>query len=272
MAIIGVLCFLFCFRLTKEYVYSDQKVKRNPLQDLWSMFSNSQWWVMAIATLIIMTRGAMQGGTKPYFVDYYLITDNLPAWLSWFMASTSSKLSAFLSLTMLAGVGGAVTANWLVKRYCKVTVMKFALLGTVGMNLLLFLIQRDAVLSALALVMLSNFFHMMFVPLLFSAIPDTVDFGLRMKGKGAMAMFCAGHLFVLKMGNAFGGWLTGHMLDWFGYVANVEQTERALEGILLAFAGSSVVAALLVILCLQFYRLTRGWEQKPEFAARAGVP
>jgi hypothetical protein len=36
------------------------------------------------------------------------------------------------------------------------------------------------------------------------------------------------------MGNAFGGWLNGHMLDWFGYVPNVEQSERALTGILLA--------------------------------------
>lgn len=262
LAIIGVVCFLYCFKLTKEYVYSDQQVKRNPWQDLLSMFSNSQWLILAIATLIIMTRGAMQGGTKPYFVDYYLITDNVSGWLAWFMASTSSKLSAFLSLTMLAGVGGAVMANRLVKSYCKVTVMKVALAGTVCMNALIFLIPRDAVLSALILVMLSNFFHMMFVPLLFSAIPDTVDFGLRMKGRGAMAMFCAGHLFVLKIGNALGGWLTGHMLAWYGYVANVEQTERALQGILLAFAGSSVVAALLVIVCLLFYRLTRGWQER----------
>jgi GPH family glycoside/pentoside/hexuronide:cation symporter len=272
MAIIGVLCFLGCFKLTKEYVYTDQKQgKHNPLQDLGSMFTNSQWWIMALATLIIMTRGAMQGATKPYFVDYYLITDNLPVWLSWFMGSTSSRLSAFLSLTMLAGVGGAVTANMLVKNYCKVTVMKIALLGTITMNGLLFLISRDAVLTALILVMLSNFCHMMFVPLLFSAIPDTVDYGMKTRGRGAMAMFCAGHLFVLKAGNAFGGFLTGHVLGWFGYQANVEQTDQALRGILYSFAGSSVVAALLVILCLHFYRLTRGWERRPEFVVAEGV-
>jgi GPH family glycoside/pentoside/hexuronide:cation symporter len=75
-------------------------------------------------------------------------------------------------------------------------------------------------------------------------------------------MFCAGHLFVLKLGNAFGGFLTGHLLGWFGYEANVEQTEQALRGILIAFAGSSIVAALLVIVCLQFYRLTRGWQDR----------
>lgn len=263
MAVIGVLCFLLCFRLTKEHVYPDAEPRqRSVWRDLGAMFTNSQWLIIALATLIIMTRGAMQGAAKPYFVNYYLITDHLPTWLRWFMGSTSSKLSAFLSMTMLAGVAGAVTANFLGRSWCKVRVMKLALSGTVVMNALLFLMPRDAVLAALLIVMLSNFFHMIFLPMMFSTVPDTVDYGLRCFGRGAMAMFCAGHLFVLKLGNALGGFLTGHLLDWFGYQPNVAQGARALTGIMMAFAGSSIIAALLVLICLQFYRLTRGWQSR----------
>jgi GPH family glycoside/pentoside/hexuronide:cation symporter len=263
MALIGVLCFLLCFKLTREHVYPDANTpKRNVFEDLGAMFSNSQWLVIAIVTLIIMTRGAMQGATKPYFVDYYLITDNLPPWLAWFMGSTSAKLSAFLSMTMLAGVAGAISANFLVRHLCKVTVMRLAMLATIIMNVSLFLIPRDAVLAALLILMVSNFFHMMFIPMLFSTVPDTVDFGMRTVGRGAMAMFCAGHLFVLKLGNAFGGFFVGHVLGWFGYQANVAQTERALNGIMIAFAGSSIAAAILVLICLQFYRLRRGWQDR----------
>ena len=261
MAIIAVVCFLLCFRFTKEHIPPDpHEQKRKPWDDFRAMLTNSQWLIIGLATLIIMTRGAMQGAAKPYFVNYYLVTDHMPAWLAWFMGSSSSRLSAFLSLTMLAGVAGAVCANWLSRHRCKVSVMKLSLVGTVVINGLLFLIPRDAVLLALLLVMLSNFFHMMFVPMLFSTVPDTVDYGLHLSGKGAMAMFCGGHLFVLKLGNALGGFLAGHMLAWFGYQANVEQSERALTGIIGAYAGSSIVAALLVLGCLQFYRLTRGWQ------------
>jgi GPH family glycoside/pentoside/hexuronide:cation symporter len=268
MAVIAVFCFVLCFRFTKEYIQADpNQPKRKVLEDLGAMFSNSQWIIIAVATLIIMTRGAMQGASKPYFVNYYLITDHMPAWLEWFMGSSSSRLSAFLSLTMLAGVGGAVVANRLVRSWCKVSVMRLALVGTITMNVLLFLIPRDAVLTALLILMFSNFFHMMFVPMLFSTVPDTVDFGLRTVGKGAMAMFCAGHLFVLKLGNAFGGFFTGHMLGWFGYQANVEQTDRALNGIMIAFAGSSILAALLVLGCLHFYQLTRGWKDRMQGGA-----
>ena len=263
MAIIAVACFLVCFRLTKEHVQPDpNQPRRNALEDLGAMLSNSQWLVIAIATLIVMTRGAMQGAAKPYFVNYYLITDHMPAWLAWFMGSSSSRLSAFLSMTMLAGVGGAIFANYLGRTRCKVAVMRIAMGGMIAMNVLLFLIPRDAVLGALAIIMSANFFHMMFIPMLFSTVPDTVDYGLRTMGKGAMAMFCGGHLFVLKLGNALGGFFVGHLLAWFGYQPNVAQSERALNGIMLAFAGSSILSALLVLACLQFYRLTRGWQDR----------
>jgi GPH family glycoside/pentoside/hexuronide:cation symporter len=263
MAIIAVLCFLLCFKLTKEHVYPDaQAPRRSVLQDLGAMFTNSQWVIIAIATLIIMTRGAMQGSAKAYFVNYYLITDHLPPWLAWFMGSTSSKLSAFLSMTMLAGVGGAIAANALGRQLCKVSVMRIALVGTIVMNVLLFLIPRDAVLGALIILMVANFFHMMFVPMLFSTVPDTVDWGQLKYGAGAIAMFCAGHLFVLKLGNAFGQFVTAAILDWTGYVPNVPQSDQALTGIMIAFAGSSIVAAVLVLVCLQFYKLTRGWQAR----------
>ena len=259
MAVIGVLCFLGCFALTRERIQPDMsKPAVSPVADLGAMFRNSQWLIIALATLIIMTRGAMQSAAKPYFVDYYLINN-----LSGAFAETANLLSLFMGLTMLAGVAGAVTANFLVRQWCKVRIMKLALCGTITMNGLLFFIPREWMFQALSLTMLSNYFHMMFVPLLFSTVPDTVDYGQRTMGKGAMAMFFAGHLFALKVGNSVGGGLTGWVLALFGYQANVVQTDEALFGIVLAFAGSSVIGAALVIVCLQFYRLTKGWQERP---------
>jgi len=31
---------------------------------------------------------------------------------------------------------------------------------------------------------------------------------------------------------------------------------------MIAFAGSSIAAAVLVLICLQFYKLTRGWQSR----------
>jgi glycoside/pentoside/hexuronide:cation symporter, GPH family len=271
LAIIAVLGFLGCFKLTRERVYHDADVpKHSPWQDIRAMFTNSQWLIIALATFIIQVRGGMQGSAKAFYIDYYLVnnigsivSDN--AFVRWFastFAITENLIAAFMGLTMLAGVAGVIVANRLLRVLCKVRVMQIALGATVTMNLLLFLLPREWILQALTLTMLASFFHMMFIPLLFSAVPDTVDFGLRSCGKGAMAMFCAGHLVALNIGIAVGRYLTGAVLGLFGYEANAVQSETALRGILIAFAGSSIIGAILVIICLQFYRLTRGWQQR----------
>ena len=75
-------------------------------------------------------------------------------------------------------------------------------------------------------------------------------------------MFFAGQLFALKMGISIGGGCAGWILAMFGYKANVEQTERSLFGIKLAFAGAPLVAAVAVLVLLQLYKLKKGWEQK----------
>jgi GPH family glycoside/pentoside/hexuronide:cation symporter len=273
LAIIAVLGFLFCFKLTKERVYHDEnRARQNPFQDIWAMLTNSQWLIIGLATLIIQIRGGMQGSAKAYFIDYYvtnnigsIVSDNpLVRWFASTFATTENLIGLFMGMTMLAGVAGVVAANRLIRANCKVRVMQMAVAGTVVLNLLLYFLPREwmFVEQALSLTMLSNFFHMMFIPLLFSAVPDTVDFGLRTCGKGAMAMFCAGHLVALNIGGTIGRALTGNVLAQYGYEANVAQSDAALNGIIIAFAGSSVVAGILVVICLQFYRLTRGWQER----------
>jgi glycoside/pentoside/hexuronide:cation symporter, GPH family len=136
------------------------------------------------------------------------------------------------------------------------------LIGSIVPNALLLVVPRQWWEASLLLIMLGNFFHMMFLPLLFAAVPDTVDFGVKTIGRAAMAMFFAGQLFALKMGISVGGGLGGKILGMFGYQPNVDQTARSLMGIKIAFAGGPLVAAILVLVLIQFYKLKKGWEHR----------
>jgi GPH family glycoside/pentoside/hexuronide:cation symporter len=233
------------------------------------MFGNSQWLVISLAMFIIQIRGGLQGNVKPYFIKYYIQHD-----LTGVFSVTENFMALYMGLTMLAGVAGVVVANRLFMKmqWCKVTVMKTALIGSLVPNALLLVVPREWWQASLLLIMMGNFCHMMFLPLLFSAVPDTVDYGLKTVGRGAMAMFFAGQLFALKMGISVGGGLGGRILGMFGYKAIVEQTEQSLLGIKIAFAGAPLVAAICVVGFLHFYKLKKGWEQKLDNAgAVAGL-
>jgi glycoside/pentoside/hexuronide:cation symporter, GPH family len=270
LAIVGVVALFGCFAWTRERNYPDEESKKNApkagmLDDLKAMLRNDQWVIATLAMFVIQIRGGLQGNVKPYFIKYYIDHD-----LQGIFAITENFMALYMGLTMLAGVVGVFVANRLFLKlgWCKVTVMKAALIGSLVPNALLLFVPRQWWQASLLLIMLANFFHMMFLPLLFAAIPDTVDYGLKTIGRGAMAMFFAGQLFALKMGISVGGGCAGWILGIFGYKANVAQSEHSLFGIKLAFAGAPLVAAVLVVILLHFYKLTKGWEQNEVLVQR----
>jgi glycoside/pentoside/hexuronide:cation symporter, GPH family len=172
---------------------------------------------------------------------------------------------------MLAGVAGAMFANWMTRNYCKVTVMKWASVALVLVYTALAFVPRDQYMLALALTVGSNFVHMIIIPYLFSAVADTVDYGIQRWGKGAMAMSYSGHLLALKIGIAMGGALSGWILAYVGYQPNVAQTETALSGIVFLYAWTSAIAGILLIVCFSFYRLNRKWAQQKDLLAREAI-
>jgi len=272
LAIVGVIALFGCFAWTRERAYPDEEnaSKASIMEDVKAMFLNRQWLIVTLAMFVIQIRGGLQGNVKPYFIKYYINHH-----FTGIFAITENFMALYMGLTMLAGVVGVFVANrlFLKLHWCKVTVMKTALIGSLVPNSLLLFVPREWWQASLLLIMLANFFHMMFLPLLFAAIPDTVDYGLKTIGRGAMAMFFAGQLFALKMGISVGGGSAGWILGIFGYKANVEQSAHSLFGIKLAFAGAPLVAAILVVILLQFYKLTKGWEQKESVVGvRAEIP
>jgi len=250
LSVVAVICFIACYALTREREAPDEKViHQSILKDFTALLANDQWRIIAIVTFLLLVSVAMRGGATPYFVQYYLNSESL--------------ISVFLTSGMLAGVAGAMFANWMSSRWCKVRVMKWAALGIVVFNLGLAVVPREQVMLALAISILANFAHMVFIPYLFSAVPDTVDYGIQRWGKGAMAMSFSGHLLSLKIGIAIGGALTGWILAWVGYQPNVEQSESALSGIVFVYAMSSVIAGALIMVCMRYYRLTKEWSELP---------
>jgi GPH family glycoside/pentoside/hexuronide:cation symporter len=248
LATLAVVAFFGCFALTKEREDPTALAdKENILGDFVWVLKNDQWRLIAIITFALLVAIAMKGAAMPYYVEYYL--------------GSAKMISVFLTSGMLAGIAGAMFANWLSTRVCKVRVMKWAALGIVVFHFAVIFVQPDQLWLALALLTLANFCHMIVIPYLFSAVPDTVDYSLQRWGKGAMAMSFSGHLLALKIGIAVGGALTGWILAFVGYQPNTEQTSGALYGIIFNLAGSQVIAGLAVLVCLAFYRLNREWAE-----------
>ena len=246
MSVAALLCFFACFSLTKERVdMSGREQNKNMLQDLFLVFKNDQWVIIALVTFVLLTGLAMKGGSMPYYVQYYL--------------NSEAMVGTFVSASMVAGLFGSLFAGWMVKRLCKVKLMNYAAIALSATYLVLYFIPREALYIAFVLALLANFFHMIFIPILFSTVADTVDYGFIKKGHGALGMSSSGHLFALKIGIALGGAFTGWLLSYFSYQPNQVQTQESLDGIKFIFAFCSFVSGIIVIALLRFYKLNKAW-------------
>jgi GPH family glycoside/pentoside/hexuronide:cation symporter len=253
LSVIAIACFVACFALTHERENPAAAVERQSIfADFISLMRNDQWVIIAIVSFVWLISVAMKGGVTPYYVSYYL--------------NSESSITLFMTSGMLMGVAGAMFANWMTRRYCKVMVMQRASFVLILVYTALALVPRDQYMLALVLSMGSSFVHMIIIPYLFSAVADTVDYGLKRWGKGAMAMSYSGHLLALKIGIALGGALSGWILAYVGYQPNVEQTEAALSGIVFLYAWSSAIASVIVFVCFKFYRLNREWAESNELS------
>ncbi|MDO6712407.1 MFS transporter [Aliiglaciecola sp. 2_MG-2023] len=249
LSIIAILCFIACFSYTKERVIEVTK-KVTIKSDIFAVLRNDQWWVMATVTFSLLVTVAMRGGVMPYYVTYYLGQESL--------------VSTFVTTSMIGGICGAMFTSWVTKKICKVKLMKFACLGVAATNFILLNVPTDMIYVAFMINFMTQFFHMIFIPILFSTIPDTVDYGREKKGNGPMAMSISGHLLSLKFGIAIGGALTGWLLSSYGYQANIIQTEAAKNGIVTIFAASPAIGALVALGLLHFYKLNRAWFSNKE--------
>ncbi len=249
MAFAAIACFVLCFMSTQERVVdrADQGARLNlavVFKDFTSLRHNRQLMLLSFFTFVVLIAVVMRGTVTAYYIKYFFGREDL--------------INEFITWGMLAGVSGALTTSWLTKRYCKVLLLRVGMLAMVGLHVPFIFLSADDYWIAFGLSMSANFPHMMVMALLFAMVPDTVEYGARMlSGKdNNMALAYSGQLLALKFGIAIGGALALSCLAYFGYVANAEQTERALNGILFTYVAGPIACGALVLLLMPKYLLS----------------
>jgi GPH family glycoside/pentoside/hexuronide:cation symporter len=93
--------------------------------------------------------------------------------------------------------------------------------------------------------------------LVWSMYADVADYGQYKFRRRSTGLIHSASLFSLKTGTMIGGSLGGHMLGWFGFVANQEQSGQSLLGIVLMFSIIPAVLAIGKAVALWIYPLNR---------------
>jgi len=101
-------------------------------------------------------------------------------------------------------------------------------------------------------------------------IADAADYSEWKTSRRAIGFMYAGILFALKAGLGFGGYLSATLIDAYGYVPNVAQSDHAILGIRLCASIYSAIPMVLGLVCLAVYPIGKqlGARIQSELATR----
>jgi GPH family glycoside/pentoside/hexuronide:cation symporter len=260
MAAMGVVLFLFCFFTTKERV--QHQIKRQPLLEQIKVLVRNDQWLILCGVCITGTVGyVLRGSVAIYYAKYYLHAD-------------AAVISAFLSTGVAAAILSMVASTWITKFYCKIKLFRWTQIGVgVISAAIYFLVKPGDVALAFVLYFLLSFVVDLHAPVFWSAIAETIDYGVLKTGKRVSGFAFGGISVCQKAGMGIAGIVVGKLLAYFAYVPNVEQTGFALHGIVLMMTLIPGFFHTVMGLLMFKYRINDGYyaQVKEEMGAKGYV-
>ena len=243
---LAVVFFVITFMTTRERVHPDPTQHNSIRQDFADLASNGPWIAMFVLTVVVFITLSMRGGVMLYYFKYFVGRDDL------------------FSLFNVFGVGstilGVMGSTPLAKRYGKRNVFIVGLALTVVFTAAFVFVPRTAVAVIFATESLRQFAYGFTIPLLWAMMADVADYSEWKNRRRATAIVFSAIVFGLKAGLGFGGAIGGWLLAAYGYVPNVAQTERALQGIKLTASIFPAITFALAVVCLFFYKIDKRLE------------
>jgi len=268
---LAVVFFVITFVTTRERVQPDPTQQHRVRQDFADLTKNGPWIVMFVLTLILFITLSMRGGVMLYYWKYFVGREDL--------------FSLFNVFGLGATIVGVIASTPLATKYGKRDVFIGGMVFTVLFTAAFVLIPRDAIVAMITMEALRQFAYGFTIPLLWAMMADVADYSEWKNRRRATAIIFSAIVFALKAGLGFGGAIGGWVLSVYGYVPNVEQTERALQGIKLTASIFPAITFALCVVCLFLYRIDKTLEVEitdelaerrrlyaPETAAPVPVP
>ena len=248
IALAAVALFFLNFLWTKERV-APIKEERNLLKDdLKDLFRNKPWWILLGAGVAALIFNSIRDGAAVYYFKYYATSQSI--------LSTSSSLSIttlYLVLGQAANILGILLIVFVANKIGKKRAYLSSMVIATVLSVTFYYIGKDNITMVLILQILISMCAGSIFPLLWSMYADIADYSEAKTGRRATGLIFSSSSMSQKLGWTLGGALTGWLLGYFGFQANVEQSEFAQTGIRMMLSYLPAIGAALSVLFISLY-------------------
>lgn len=256
-AIIAVLLFMCTFSWTKERIKPVKEQKNALNDDLKDLLKNNPWWILLGAGISAQIFNAIRDSSAVYYFKYFV--QDTGVFRLGFVNAAISLTTLYLVLGQLANILGIILvtpiSNHIGKKMTYLWSMVIATILCIGF----FFLNKTNIVGVMTLQFLISMCAGAIFPLLWSMYADITDYSEVKTGRRATGLIFSSSSMSQKFGWTIAGTLTGWLLGFYGFQANVVQTETAQMGIRLMMSIIPAIGTILSVIFISFYPLN---EQK----------
>ncbi len=237
---IAAMCIFFVtFASTKEVVPPTIIQKHSSLREDFKGLTG-QAWILFFLNLFYFSLYVVRNTTVLYYFKYNL--------------GRTEWMSLVGILGILSGLPMLLLLPTLEKKYSKRNLMFCSILLYIVGDLLIFVGKNSAVCLLTGLVVTGLGIYGIF-GITFAMQPDVIDYSEYKKKASVAGLIAAFQGFFVKGGMGFTSFIIGVFLKKGGYIANAEQTSKALSYIQICFIWIPIILCALIAMCTFFYKL-----------------
>lgn len=249
-AVVAVTFFLIAFSTIKENV---KPINEKPLpvrEGFKALKGNWPWLITLLLNLFMWIGMIMKQQTTMFFLENNLGRPDL--------AASLLPIGGLLMLPVI------IVAPLFTKRMGKRNTLILGNIITV-FGYLIVIINPASIPMVYASAIVAALGGGFSAAIIFALMADTVEYGEWKSGVRAEGLLAAASSFGVKFGMGVGGAIGSYVLAWTGYTVKLAEAgnlpQSALSGILFNYAWAPLLAAVISIILLIFYKLDKQYPQ-----------
>jgi len=260
IAILCVLFFLGCFMLTRERVKPITSKNDTLKDDVKDLFKNKPWWILLGAGIAALIFNSIRDGAAVYYFKYYVQdAGNVKLPL---MSVSLTLTTLYLVLGQAFNIVGIIFVTPLSNKFGKKSIYLGAMVLATILSLVFFFMHNDNIVLIMLLQCLISMCAGSIFPLLWSMYADIADYSEWKTGRRATGLIFSSSSMSQKFGWTLGGALTGWLLGYYGFKANIIQSSDVQNGMRLMLSVFPAIGTVLSVIFISFYPLNESMMDK----------
>jgi len=252
-AVLSGAAFLFTFFATKERVQTPVSENPSIWSDIGGALKNGPWIALMFVSITTIMWIAIRGGATIHFFKY--------------VSGNEHWGTLYLTVATFVQIPGVMLTRqftrWLGGKKRAFIILN---LGNAAFLIVFFFIPAQNLGLILLHSAISSFFTGPLLPLFWSMIADTADYGQWKLGHRATGLIFSTGTFSNKIGWSIGPAISMWLLSYFGFIANTDQSMETMQGLRYLMSFIPAAVAVLAAGVVLFYRIDASVEAEMEKA------